>query len=337
MRIFVNANYDFLRWRWHALALSWIVILAGIGLMVKQGGPALGVDFSGGTSLVLKFEQPTSEETVRGAIESLSGDEVVQQYGDPGDNEVMVRLPLMEGEEEGTSLEKSSEQAVQMLREAKIGTFDVVGRELVGPVVGRDLQRRGIWAVVLSILGIGIYIAVRFRPSFAVGAMAATFHDILITLSFLVFFGYELSLNVVAGMLAIAGYSVNDTIVVFDRVRENLRLLRRETLASIINRSVNQTLARTVITAGTTLMALLALFVFGGEVLEGFAFTMLVGVITGAYSTVFIASSIAIMLSKRGRAAQARTAALPATTAATTASTPPQVPARPKVRRRRRG
>ncbi|MGH9161989.1 MAG: protein translocase subunit SecF [Vicinamibacteraceae bacterium] len=337
MRILVNANYDFLRWRWPALALSWVVILAGVGVMIRQGGPALGIDFSGGTAVIVKFDRHTAEEHVRDALESIPGDKVVQPYGPPSENEVMIRLPLMEGPERGTSLEQSSEQVMKLLQQAKLGKFDVVGTELVGPVIGRDLQRRGIWAVVLSIVGIGVYIALRFRPSFAVGAMVATFHDILVTLSCLVFFEYELSLNVVAGILAIAGYSVNDTIVIFDRVRENLRTLRREPLATVINRSVNQTLARTVITAGTTSLSLVALFFFGGEVLEGFAFTMLIGVITGVYSTVFIASSIAIMLSKQRKAAQPRAEASPAATSAASAPATPSLSARPKVRRRRRG
>ncbi|MPZ16803.1 MAG: protein translocase subunit SecF [Luteitalea sp.] len=342
MRILANTNYDFIRWRWHALALSALILLTGVGLMVKQGGPALGIDFSGGTSIVLKFDQATPEETVRRALESISGDKIVQQYGQPGDNEIMVRLPVMEGTEQGTSLDQSSKQVVQTLQEAKIGTFEVAGSELVGPIIGRDLQRRGIWAVVLSILGIGVYIALRFRPSFAVGAMVATVHDILVVLAFLTFvqqfrIGYELSLNVVAAILTIAGYSVNDTIVIFDRVRENLRVLRRESLTTIVNRSVNQTLSRTVITTGTTLLAMMALFLFGGEVLKGFAYSMLVGIIVGTYSTVFIASSIAIVVSKRGREARAGATAPPAATATAAAPAAPSVSARPKVRRRRRG
>ena len=156
-----------------------------------------------------------------------------------------------------------------------------------------------------SIIAITLYIAFRFRFSFAVGAIAATFHDIFVTLAFLMFFGYELSLNVVAAILTITGYSVNDTIVVFDRVRENLRSMRRDSLEQVVNTSVNQTLARTVITAGTTFLAVLSLYLFGGEVLRGFAFTMLVGIVSGTYSTVFIASAIAIILSQRRRAATA--------------------------------
>jgi preprotein translocase subunit SecF len=184
----------------------------------------------------------------------------------------------------------------------------LISRELVGPAIGEDLQRKGIYATLASIVAITIYIGFRFRFSFAVGAIAATFHDILVTIAFLTFFGYDLSLNVVAALLTITGYSVNDTIVIFDRVRENMRSLRREPLDHVVNLSVNQTLSRTVITAGTTFLSVLSLFLFGGEALRGFAFTMIVGIISGTYSTVFIASAIAIILSGRRRGAAAAVA-----------------------------
>ena len=150
-------------------------------------------------------------------------------------------------------------------------------REIVGPVVGEQLKRQGILATVFALAGILAYITLRFQISFAVGAVAATLHDLLVTLAFLAFFRYDMTLNVIAGLLTITGYSVNDTIVVFDRVRENMRGMRRDNLAQIVNVAVNQTLGRTVITAGTTLLSVVALYLFGGEVLEGFAFTMLVG------------------------------------------------------------
>ncbi len=180
----------------------------------------------------------------------------------------------------------------------------MISKEVVGPVIGADLQRKGIYATLASIVGITVYIGLRFRFAFAIGAIAATLHDVLVTLAFLFFFGYDLSLNVVAAILTITGYSVNDTIVIFDRVRENLRTKRRDPLETVVNASVNQTLSRTVITAGTTFLAVLSLYLFGGEVLEGFAFTMLVGIISGTYSTIFIAAAIAILLS--GKQAKGR-------------------------------
>lgn len=305
MQIFTKPNYDFLRWRWPALALSFAVILAGAVQVVARGGLPLGIDFSGGTIVILKFQQPVTEEAVRAAVGAIPGEKVVQQYGDPGAHEILVRLPQTVATEEGFELERGARQVVDLIGKANLGKFEVLSTEVVGPVIGADLQRKGIYATIASIVGITIYIAVRFRPSFAAGAIAATFHDIFVTLAFLTFFGYELSLNVVAAILTITGYSVNDTIVIFDRVRENLRSMRRDALDTVVNASVNQTLGRTIITAGTTFLAVLALYLFGGEVLEGFAFTMLVGIVSGTYSTVFIASAIAIILSKRKAAARA--------------------------------
>jgi preprotein translocase subunit SecF len=308
MQIFTNANFDFIRWRWHAIGLSLVVILAGIVMMATRGLP-LGIDFSGGTLVVVQFEQSVSEQQVRDAISSLPGDEVVQQYGDAEERRMLIRLPQIEAGSQEQSLEAGSRQVTEALQAAGLPAFEIVNRELVSAVIGEDLQRRGIYATLASIVAITIYIGFRFRFSFAVGAIAATFHDILVTLAFLTFFGYDLSLNVVAALLTITGYSVNDTIVIFDRVRENLRSMRRLPLQDVVNTSVNQTLSRTVITAGTTFFSVLSLFIFGGEALRGFAFTMLVGIVAGTYSTVFIASAIAIILSGRRRTAAAAAAA----------------------------
>jgi len=303
MRIFEHANYNFIQWRWQALGLSALVIAAGIALIVTRGLP-LGIDFSGGTSLVLRFQQPVAEDGLRRALDTIPGEKVVQQYGEAQANEWLVRLPLVETAEQGTSLEQGARQVVDAVTAANLGTFEVISRDIVGPVIGRDLQLKGIYATLASIVGITIYIGIRFRFAFAIGAIAATLHDVLVTLAFLVFFGYDLSLNIVAAILTITGYSVNDTIVIFDRVRENLKARRRDSLESVVNASVNETLSRTVITAGTTFLSVLALYLFGGEVLEGFAFTMLVGIISGTYSTVFIAAAIAIVVS--GRQAEGR-------------------------------
>ena len=304
MQMFSRPNYNYTRWRWHAIAASLVVILAGAGMMIVRGLP-LGIDFSGGTSLVVEFAQDVSEQQVRNAVASMPGDEVVQRYGDPAERRMLIRLPQVEETEQGTSLEEGSRQIEALLQKGGLPQFEVVSRDLVGPVIGADLQRRGIYAALASIIAITIYIGVRFRFSFAMGAIAATFHDLAVTLAFLTFFGYDLSLNVVAALLTITGYSVNDTIVIFDRVRENLKAMRREPLDTVVNLSVNQTLGRTVITAGTTFLSVLALYIFGGEALRGFAFTMLVGIVSGTYSTVFIASAIAIILSQRKRTATA--------------------------------
>ena len=302
MQIFNNPNYNFIRWRWHAIALSMAVIIAG-AVVVATRGISLGIDFSGGTLVIVQFERPVTEDQVRSAVNSIPGDKVVQQYGPPGERQVMIRLPQTATVEEGTSLEQGSRQIEEALQKAGLPKFALLTRDIVGPVIGADLQRKGIYATLASILAITAYIAIRFRPSFAVGAIVATFHDLLVTFAFLAFFKYDLSLNVVAAILTITGYSVNDTIVIFDRVRENMRSKRREPLEQVVNTAVNQTLSRTIITAGTTFLSVLALFLFGGEALRGFSFTMLVGVVSGTYSTVFIASAIAILLSKKPQAA----------------------------------
>ncbi len=204
------------------------------------------------------------------------------------------------GQESGGELSREAEGVVAALKKSSLGNFTVVGTEIVGPVVGEQLRRQGILATVLALAGIMTYIALRFQLSFAVGAIVATLHDLLVCLAFMAFFRYDLTLNVIAGLLTITGYSVNDTIVIFDRVRENTRGLRRgDNLTAIVNTAVNQTLSRTIITAGATLLSVIALYLFGGDVLEGFAFTMLVGIISGTYSTVFIAAAIAIMLQGR--------------------------------------
>lgn len=313
MQIFKNPNYNFVRWRWHAVALSWVVILAGLALIAVKGIPK-GIEFSGGTIVIAQFEQMPSVQQVRAALDrSFGGGEnaVVQSYGDPSQRQVMVRVPQV-GAESGASLSQAADAVVNALKQANLGKFSVVGTEIVGPVVGRELTQKGLWATVLSLVGLLIYIGARFQLSFAVGAVVATVHDILITLAFLVFFQYDLTLNVIAAILTVIGYSTNDTIVIFDRVRENLRSMRRDTLDHVVNTAVNQTLGRTVITGGTALLSLMALFVFGGEVLRGFAFTMIVGIITGTYSSVFIAAAIVTLWRRRGPAR----VAMPVTSAA---------------------
>ena len=312
MPIFKNPNFDFLKWRWPAVGLSCLIIAAGAVAAVLQGGLSLGIDFSGGTSLIVQFDNPVTEDAVRDAVGGAVGESVVQLYGDAEANEILIRLP-QSGPEVGASLEEGANAVVGALEQSPIGGFTVIGQELVGPVIGEELQRRGVNAFVFAMLGILVYVALRFRFSFAVGAIIAVVHDILVTLSLLTFFGFDLSLAVVAAMLTITGYSVNDSIVVFDRVRENLRRMRRDAFDKLVNTSINQTLSRTIITSGTTAFAVLALFLFGGEVLRGFAFTMLVGVLSGTYSTIFIAAAAAIVISERRSARRSR--AVPAAAA----------------------
>ncbi len=293
----------FSRWGRHALIASTLVIAAGVAAMTMRGLP-LGIDFAGGTVAVVEFASPgVTEDDVRQAVAPLPGDESVQRYGAAGERRFQVRLPLsdeLSGDESGGhALESGLTRLTTALTKAKLPAFTVVERDLVSAAIGADLQRRGVYATIASLVAISAYIAVRFRPSFAAGAIAATLHDVLVTVGCLAIAGYDLSLNVTAALLTIIGYSVNDTIVIFDRVRENAKMMRDEPLAAVVDVSVNQTLARTVITAGMTLLSVLALYLFGGEALRGFAFTMIVGIVSGTYSTVFIASSIATLQSRR--------------------------------------
>jgi preprotein translocase subunit SecF len=295
MYIFKNTHFNFLRWRVHALVVSWVIILAGVATIWVKGIPK-GVEFAGGTVVVEKFDQSVSVQQVRQALDvNFPGggkNAVVQTYGDPAQHQVLIRVPSS-GAESGQSLSTVAQQLNDALRKSGIGSsFTTVSTEIVGPTVGAELTSKGLWATALSLIGILLYLAFRFQFSFGVGAVVATIHDLLITLAFLAFFRYDMSLNVIAAILTMTGFSTNDTIVIFDRIRENLRSMRRDSMYDVINASVNQTLSRTVITSGTALLTALALFFFGGEVLHGFAFTMVVGIITGTYSSVFIAAAI---------------------------------------------
>jgi len=294
MHIFKDTHFDFLRWRWHAIILSWVLIIAGFVMYLSKGIP-LGIEFAGGTAVIVTFEQPTSVQQVRAALDKSfpGGGEnvIVQTFGDPALRQVMVRVPHVGGEQ-GTQLSQTKQQVLDALSKGGVGAFKESGTQIVGPAVGRELRSKALLATVFSLIGILAYLAFRFQFSFGVGAVVATIHDLLITMAFLVFFRYDMSLNVIAAILTMTGFSTNDTIVIFDRIRENLRGMRRDSLYQVINASINQTLGRTVIVSGTALMTALALFFFGGEVLHGFAFTMVVGIITGTYSSVFIAAAV---------------------------------------------
>jgi preprotein translocase SecF subunit len=327
MQIFKNSNFDFLKWRWIAMAISTAVIIAGISVMATRGLP-LGIEFSGGTIVIARFETPVTEDQIRRAVSGLQGEVSVQRYDDPSANQWMIRLPQADEAAANANLSEGAGQVVKALQEGGLPKIVDVSTEIVGPVVGAELRRRGIYATLLSMIGITAWIAFRFRVSFALGSIAATFHDILVTLTCLAIFRYEMSLNVIAAMLTMVGYSMNDMIVIFDRVRENQRSKKREPLDVMVNTSLNQTLARTVITSGTVFVAVLALFLFGGEVLRGFAFTMLVGTLATTYSGWFIAPSLAILLS--GRTPVARAAAAPEDAKTAPSSAQPARKAKPQ-------
>ncbi len=284
-----DINIDFIRIRKAAFALSASVILIGMVSLLLHGGPNYGIDFTGGIMVHVGFADDPGIGQVRKAVESMDIGEVsVQEFGsDPGD--YLLRVPAGEEEVSGGR----SAMIKTALRESfGDGSFEEKRTEIVGPRVGKELRERGILSVLFATLMMGSYIAIRFELRFGVGAGVALLHDVLITIGALSLYNVEVNLSVVAALLTVVGYSVNDTVVVSDRIRENLRRFRKDDLVPLINRSINETLSRTVLTTGTSLLVLFALFFFGGGVIHSFAFTLIVGLTAGTYSSVFIASPI---------------------------------------------
>lgn len=289
-----DINIDFIGRRKLAVVFSAILILIGIISLVLKGGPNYGIDFAGGTLVQLKFTEPTKAADIKDALKDLKmGTVTVQQFGDEP-NEFLVRTPT-ETEMEGLS------QKIMESLEKQYGSGKVEMRraEMVGPQVGKDLRQKGLLAILYAMIGILIYITWRFEFRFAVGAIVALIHDVLVTLGVFSLFGREIDLPVIAAFLAIIGYSLNDTIIVYDRIRENMGKYHKETFPFIINRSINETLSRTLMTSFTTLVVVLALFIFGGGVINNFAFALLVGILIGTYSSIFVASPLLIFWEER--------------------------------------
>jgi preprotein translocase subunit SecF len=288
LQIFVNTRYDFVRWRRWAYVISAVAILISLGHIAYSGGLRYGIDFSGGTLIQVRFQQPTSVDAVRGALARVqAGESVIQEFGDA--QEYLIRVPVG-----SQTLEDISKRVDGGLRQAGLPGFEVRRLEFVGPQVGRDLQWDAVQAVLWGMVGILVYTAFRFDFKGGVAAILALMHDVVISLGALSLAHREMSLPVLAALLTIVGFSINDTIVTFDRIRENRgRGLRKgESLADVINAAINQTLSRTILTSLTVFLVVAVLFVFGGEVLRDFAFTLLVGVVTGTYSTIFVAAPI---------------------------------------------
>lgn len=287
-----GTQFDFVGKNRIAVILSLIVILAGIASLLLKGGPEYGIDFTGGTLIHVQFTKPTEAADIREALKELPlGALTVQEFGEDT-NEYLLRT-----QEAGNELQQISQQMGKSL-EKKFGEgqIEILRSETVGSVVGKELREKGILALIYAIAGTLVYISWRFEFRFAVGAVVALIHDVLITLGFFSFFDKEMDLTIIAAFLTIIGYSLNDTIVIYDRIRENLGKNPGEGFASIVNRSLNETLSRSILTSGTTLLVVCALFFFGGEVINNFAFALLVGIIAGAYSTIFLATAVVIYL-----------------------------------------
>jgi preprotein translocase subunit SecF len=293
MQFLVNANIDFIGKRRAALGFSIGLILIGLGSLIIHKGPNYGIDFLGGTSVELRFERDISIAEIRSALsEKGFGNAEIKNFG--AANEILIRV-----QEQETGTEISDAIKAELTKSFPDNPYVVQLVEKVGPKIGAELRRAAVWAILIALLFILIYISWRFEFMFAVGAIVALFHDVLITLGVFSVLKFEITLAIIAAFLTIVGYSLNDTIVVFDRIRENLKVLRRETYESIINTSINQTLSRTILTSGTTLMVVIILYLFGGEVIHNFAFALIVGVVIGTYSSIFIASPIVVEWEKR--------------------------------------
>jgi preprotein translocase SecF subunit len=290
--LFKNANYPFFRYKNLGYAISIGLTVLALGAIAVRGGLRYSIDFTGGTLVQLKFEEPVESQVLREAlatVEGLSSSEV-QRFGDPTD--VVIRAQVPAGEEDvfGDRIESHLRQAPQL--EGR--DFQVVRTEAVGPKIGEELKTQAVLAILYALVLILIYVAIRFDLKFGVAAIAATLHDIVMSVGIFALFDKEISLAVVAAFLTIVGYSLNDTIVVFDRIREDLRAMRRESYATVVNTAVNQTLSRTVLTSGSTLLTVLFLYFIGGPVIHDFAFALIVGIVIGTYSSIFIAAPLVV-------------------------------------------
>jgi preprotein translocase subunit SecF len=318
VELFRSVNVDWLGKKWYFLGFSLIFSVAGILSMATHwariGSPVpLGVDFRGGTEVRVQFVQAPDAGKIRQATEAAGiKDATIRSFG-VGTNEMLISLPEQHDE---TSLDSGRKEIVDALQAHYNNPFTVRNVQVVGPTVGKQLEKQAALATLYSLLGMLIYLWFRFQLIYGVAAVVACFHDTLITVGAFAlldsfgFSGLEISLTVIAAILTLVGYSMNDTIVVFDRIRENLRLSRRESLPDVVNRSINQTLSRTVLTSGLTFLTVLSLFIFGGPVLRGFSFALVVGILIGTYSSIAVAAPMLVAY-QQWRAKSGKAVALP--------------------------
>ncbi len=286
-----NTRFDFIGKKKITLWISTLAILISFGSIAYHGGLRYGVDFAGGLVAEVKFSKPVDVSALRDATDAIGlKDAVVQKFG--GENEFLIRV------EKATSDLEAMSKSIQTSLQSRFtnNPLEIRRVEVVGPKVGKDLKTKAMWAVGLAFLAILIYVAVRFHEfSYGLGGIASLFHDVVVTFGAISIFNIEFSLNVLAVILTIIGFSINDTIVIFDRVRENVKKMRKEDLVTVFNVSINETLGRTILTTGTVMMVVLILFFFAGEVIHDFTIALIVGLITGTYSTVYIASPVVLV------------------------------------------
>ncbi len=307
--IIPKTNFNFMSTRWFWLAISIALVILSIQQLMTTGQSKYGIDFVGGTDLVVKFEEEIDTAAVRAAVEKANiGEVVVQKFNSTdltkNSSEYSIRV-------KGTN-ENNSINIIKETLKGVAKNHTVVREEYVGPVVGEKIKKDALYSIFFAVLGLLIYISFRFEFKYAFGAVISVFHDVLIAAGILILFGGEISAGVLAALLTILGYSVNDTIIVYDRIRENLELKKAGTsvgnmslskmpLSAIINLSVNQTLSRTILTSLTVLFTCLALWLFGGGAIEDLAFVLTVGVFVGTYSSIFIAAPVVLGFTKEGK------------------------------------
>ena len=308
MRILKNSSFDFMGKKSIALAVSATIVLAGIGSLILNGGPKLSIDFKGGTFVAVEYTENIMVEDVRSKMGELNIDgqkfdfskEEVKHFG--SNSAVSVRVPHIENSPSNFA-QKIAVHLFESFPDKRPETMTkfVLSKGIISPKIGSELSGKAVMAIFSALALILLYISIRFEFKFALGAIAALTHDVLITLGIFSLLSYEISLPIIAAFLTIVGYSLNDTIVIFDRIRENLKSSKRDSYTSVVNRSINESLSRTIITSLTTFVVVMILWLFGGEVIHNFAFAMIVGVIVGTYSSIYIASPLVIFLHENAK------------------------------------
>ena len=303
MQIIKDSKIDFMNNSRFTILLSGALILAGIFSLIINNGPKLSIDFKGGTLIAVQYTKPININDLRFQLKNVNIDgqsfdfstSEIKHFGD--NSNVSVRIANLENEPE-----KFSQNFIDILKDIYPDALPedkddfILSIDKVGPKIGSELSGKAIMAIIYAITLILIYISFRFEFTYAIGAIAAIAHDIIITLGVFSILGYEISLSIIAAFLTIVGYSLNDTIVIFDRIRENMKAIKRESVVSIVNKSINESLSRTIVTSLTTLFVVLTLYFFGGEVIHYFSFALIVGVLIGTYSSIFVASLIVVYM-----------------------------------------
>lgn len=306
MRILKNSNFDFMSKKIIALGISSLIISAGLISLIINGGPKLSIDFKGGTLVAVQYLEDINVQEVRSKMSNIDIDgqrfdfskEEVKHFGSK--NAVSVRVPHIENSPSNFA-QKIADHLYKSFPNKSPETMNefVLSKGIISPKIGSELSGKAVMAIFSALALILLYISIRFEFKFALGAIAALTHDILITLGMFSLLSYEISLPIIAAFLTIVGYSLNDTIVIFDRIRENLKASRNQAYSSIVNSSINESLSRTVITSLTTFVVVFILWLFGGEVIHNFAFAMIIGVIVGTYSSIYIASTLVVYLHEK--------------------------------------